>query len=102
MDNIVFGGGRCSSGTPSGPDGIAICDIYDRVTVADVRIVHTQSSAGELGFAGRSGGPEPIILVALKDFQFFLGGPLVFANLTMAPFTITNRGEDLSTSGSGC
>jgi Flp pilus assembly protein TadG len=75
---------------------IGMCDIFNRVTPANVVVSYMHSG---LGFSGRPGGPVPTITVSLQNipFQFFfLGGLLGFANITIPPLTTTITGEDLS------
>jgi hypothetical protein len=78
---------------------IGMCDIFNRVTPANVVVSYMHSG---LGFSGRPGGPVPTITVSLQNipFQFFfLGGLLGFANITIPALTTTITGEDLSSCG---
>jgi len=73
-----------------------MCDVFPRVTPANVVVSYVYSG---LGFAGRPGGPVPTVTVSLQNltFQFFFLGDLMgFSNLTIPPLTTTITGEDLS------
>ena len=96
MNTIVFGRGSssCSDATSSYDAGM--CDIFSRVTPANVVIVYAQTG---LGFAGRPGGPVPTVTVSLQNlpFQFFfLSGLMGFTNLRIPALTTSITGEDLS------
>jgi Flp pilus assembly pilin Flp len=99
MDTIVFGRGSEACGDATSSYTAGMCDIFDRITPANVRIVYTQPAApAGLGYAGRPGGPAPTIRVSLQNMPFrffFLGAMLGFRNIQIpeAPTTIT--GEDL-------
>ena len=73
-----------------------MCDIYPRITAANVIIRYTQTG---LGFAGRSGGPIPTIAVSLQNlpFQFFfLNGLMGFGPINISSEITTTTGEVLS------
>jgi Flp pilus assembly protein TadG len=97
MNRIVYGrlgGTSCTDATSSYAMGM--CDVFARVTPANVVVSYVYSG---LGFAGRPGGPVPTVTVSLQNltFQFyFLGGLLGFNNITIPPLTTTITGEDLS------
>jgi hypothetical protein len=99
MDTIVFGRGSVTCGDATSSYTAGMCDIFNRITPANVRIVYTQSAApAGLGYAGRPAGPVPTIRVSLQNMPFrffFLGSLLGFRNIQIpeAPTTIT--GEDL-------
>jgi len=96
MDTIVFGRGSSSCADATSSYNIGMCDVFGRITPANVVIVYTQTG---LGFAGRPGGPVPTITVSLKDLPlqfFFLSGLLGFANLRIPPLTTSITAEDLS------
>src|SRR5258707_2680762 len=58
MDTIVFGRGSMACGDATSSYTAGMCDIFDRITPANVRIVYTQPAApAGLGYAGRPGGP---------------------------------------------
>jgi Flp pilus assembly protein TadG len=107
MNDIVYGRGRTSCGTPAGPYSIGMCNAFYRVAPANVRVVYTQPASGGIGFAGRSGGPAGIVTIELinMNYQFiFLGQLLTFANANpaMPPFTTSVSAEDLCSLGAGC
>jgi Flp pilus assembly protein TadG len=96
MNTIVFGRSSSGCGDASSYYTTGMCDIFTRITAANVRIVYDQTG---LGFAGRDSGPVPTISVSLQNltFQFFfLNGLRGFANLAMPAFTTTVTGEALS------
>jgi Flp pilus assembly protein TadG len=97
MNTIVFGRGTATSCFDAASYyNAGMCDIFPRITAANVRIVYEQTG---LGYAGREAGPVPTIAVSLQNltFQFFfLNGLRGFANLAMPPFTTTITGESLS------
>ena len=73
-----------------------MCDIFTRITAANVQVVYSQTG---LGFAGRAAGPVPTITVSLQGMTFhflFLNGLLGFADITMPPFSTTITGEGLT------
>ena len=76
MNTIVFGRGSSSCSDAKSADVVGMCDIFPRITPANVKIVYAQTG---LGYAGRRGGPMPTITVSLQNlpFQFFfLRGPM--------------------------
>jgi hypothetical protein len=109
MNNIVFGRGNTACGTPT--TNVGMCNFVAGLTAAQVKVVYTQPAPpGGLGYAGRSGGPAPLITVSLQNvpFQFFfLKGLLGFGNFQIAP-SATITAEDLCSTGnpgpngSGC
>src|SRR5262249_30700378 len=70
MNTIVFGRGSSSCSDAKSADLVGMCDIFPRITPANVKIVYAQTG---LGYAGRPGGPLPTITVSLQNlpFQFF-------------------------------
>jgi len=98
MNTIVYGrGGSTACNDAASFYFVGMCEMFNRITPANVRIVYEQTG---LGFAGRTGGPVPTITVSLQNlpFQFFfLGGLLRFANIPTIPASVTITGEDLST-----
>ena len=75
-----------------------MCDVFGRVTPANVIVKYEYTG---LGYAGRPGGPVPTITISLQNlnFQFyFLGGLMGFGNIAMPAMTTTITGEDLSSS----
>ena len=96
MNTIVFGRGSssCSDATSSYDAGM--CDIFSRITPANVVVVYAQTG---LGFAGRPGGPVPTITLSLQHlpFQFFfLSNLMGFDNLQIPALNTSIIGEDLS------
>ena len=98
MNTIVFGRGSTVCNDATSPYTTGMCDIFPRITTANVVVVYTQTG---LGYAGRPGGPVPTITVSLQNlpFQFFfLGGLLGFSNIAIPALTTSITGEDLSSS----
>ena len=96
MNTLLFGRGSSSCTDATSHYTAGMCDIFPRLTAANVRIVYDQTG---LGYAGRLAGPVPTITVSLQNltFQFyFLSGLRGFANLAMPAFTTTITGEALS------
>jgi Flp pilus assembly protein TadG len=97
MNTIVYGRGSSSGcGNATSYYTAGMCDLFTRITPANVSIVYDQTG---LGFAGRDSGPVPTISVSLQNmtFQFFfLNGLRGFANLPMPAFTTTVTGEAMS------
>jgi uncharacterized protein (UPF0333 family) len=96
MNMLVFGRGSSSCGDAKSFYDTGMCDIFARITPANVIITYAQSG---LGFAGRPGGPVPTITVSLKDLRmqlFFLRGLAGFDDLQMPPLTTSMTAEDLS------
>ena len=96
MNMLVFGRGSSSCGDARSFYDSGMCDIFVRITPANVVITYTQSG---LGFAGRPGGPVPTITISLKDLRlqfFFLRGLAAFDDLQMPPLTTSMTAEDLS------
>jgi hypothetical protein len=99
MDTIVFGRGSVTCGDATSSYTAGMCDIFNRITPANVRIVYTQSAApAGLGYAGRPAGPVPTIRVSLQNmpFRFFFLGPLLgFRDIQIPAVPTTITGEDL-------
>jgi Flp pilus assembly pilin Flp len=97
MQRLVYGRGGGTTCGPIGTDGDpGMCDIFERITPANVSIKYQNTG---LGFAGRPGGPVPTVTLTVTgiQFQFFgLGALLGFGDVTMPDFTVTMTGEDLS------
>jgi len=96
MNTIVNGrDGNCGT---LGADGYpGMCDIFSRITPANVRITYTHTG---LGFAGRPGGPVPTITLELTGLTYsfvFLNALLRFPPITIPAMRTTITGEDLST-----
>jgi len=99
MYTIVFGRGSMACGDATSSYTAGMCDIFSRITPANVRIVYTQPAApAGLGYAGRPGGPVPTIKISLQDMPFrffFLGDLLGFRNIQIPDAATTMTGEDL-------
>jgi hypothetical protein len=98
MRTIVYGRGSTSCSDATSFYDTGMCDVFSRVTPANVVIVYTQTG---LGFAGRPGGPAPTITVSLKNLPlqfFFLSGLMGLKNLPMPATTTSITAEDLSSS----
>jgi len=98
MSMIVFGRGSSSCGDAKSFYDAGMCDIFGRITPANVIITYAQSG---LGFAGRPGGPVPTITVSVKDLRlqfFFLRGLAGLDDLQIPPSTTSMTAEDLSSS----
>ena len=96
MNNIVFGRGNSACTAASSSYYIGMCNIFDRIGVANVIIAYTQTG---LGYVGRPGGPAPTITLSLQNlpFQFFFLGALIGLNNVEIPAMATTiTGEDLS------
>lgn len=98
MNTIVFGRGNTAcNGTPP---NVGMCNMFSRITPANVRVTYEYTG---LGFAGRATGPVPTIKVELTGipFQFVLVGALAGLNDIEIPGLMsTITGENLSSSGS--
>jgi Flp pilus assembly pilin Flp len=99
MDTIVFGRGSLACGDAISSYTAGMCDIFDRITPANVRIVYTQPAApAGLGYVGRPGGPVPTIRVSLQNMPFrffFLRALLGFRDILIPEVPTTMTGEDL-------
>jgi Flp pilus assembly pilin Flp len=96
MNTIVFGRGSSSCSDASSFRRLGMCDIFARITAANVVIVYAQSG---LGYAGRPGGPVPTITISIKElpFQFFfLSAIMGFDNIQMPALTTSITAEDLA------
>jgi Flp pilus assembly pilin Flp len=96
MNTIIFGRGSSSCSDAKSADVVGMCDIFPRITAANVKIVYAQTG---LGYAGRPGGPMPTITVSLQNlpFQFFfLRGLMGFHDFQIPPSTVSLTAEDLS------
>jgi hypothetical protein len=99
MDTIVFGRGSLACGDATSSYTAGMCDIFNRITPANVRIVYTQPAApAGLGYAGRPAGPVPTIRVSLQNMPFrffFLGALMGFRDIQIPEIPTTITGEDL-------
>jgi hypothetical protein len=94
MNTIVFGRGSSACGDETSYYYAGMCDIFPRITAANVRIVYSQTG---LGYVGRVAGPVPTITVSLQGLTlqyFFLNG--IFPAFNMSSFATTITGEGLS------
>ena len=98
MNTIVYGRGSNACGDATSSYTAGMCDIFKRITPANVRIEYRQPLApAGLGYVGRPGGPIPTIKVTLQNvaFRFFLLGAL-FHDIQMPGLATTMTGQDLS------
>ncbi len=66
MGTIVYGRGSTECGDATSSYWLGMCDVFGRITPANVRIEYRQPSAPQgLGYVGRPGGPVPTIKVSL-------------------------------------
>jgi Flp pilus assembly protein TadG len=96
MNTIVYGRGSTSCSDATSFYRAGMCDVFARITPANVVIVYTQTG---LGYAGRPGGPVPTITVSLENlpFQFFfLKGIMGFDNIQIPALTTSITAEDLA------
>jgi Flp pilus assembly pilin Flp len=96
MDTIVFGRGSSSCADARSFYQAGMCDIFSRITAANVVIVYAQTG---LGYAGRPGGPVPTITVSLQNlpFQFFfLSGVMGFDKIQIPALTTSMTAEDMA------
>src|SRR5262245_8299335 len=96
MNTIVFGRGSSSCSDAKSADVAGMCDIFPRVTAANVKIVYAQTG---LGYARRLVAPMPTITVSLQNlpFQFFfLRGLMGFHDFQIPASTVSLSAEDLS------
>src|SRR5215470_7332300 len=98
MNTIVFGRGSSSCSDATSFYRAGMCDIFARITAANVVIAYAQTG---LGYAGRPGGPVPTITVAIENlpFQFFfLSGIMGFGNIKIPALTTSITAEDMASS----
>jgi Flp pilus assembly protein TadG len=99
MQTIVFGRASRACGDATSSYSTGMCDVFGRITPANVRIVYTQPAApAGLGYAGRPGGPVPMIKISLQNLPFrffFLGGLLGFRDVQIVSAPATTTSEDL-------
>ena len=96
MNTIVFGRGSSSCSDAKSGDKLGMCDIFSRITPANVKVVYAQTG---LGYAGRPGGPMPTITVSLQNLPFdffFLGGLMGFRNRQIPASPVSLTAGDLS------
>ena len=99
MNQIVYGRGSSLSCTDAtSAYSVGMCDIYSRITPANVTVEYQQTG---LGFVGRPGGPVPTVTVSIRNLSFeffFLNSLLRFGPIQMPPISATVTGEDLFSS----
>jgi hypothetical protein len=96
MNTIIFGRGSSSCSDATSFYWTGMCDIFSRITAANVVIVYAQSG---LGYVGRPGGPVPTITVSLENlpFQFFfLSGIMRFGRSQIPALTTSITAEDMA------
>ncbi len=97
LNTIVYGRGSKVCGDATSAYAVGMCDVFNRITPANVRIEYRQPSApAGLGYVGRPGGPVPTIKVSLQNipFRFFFLG-IVFRDIQIPGLATTRTGEDL-------
>ena len=95
MNTIVFGRGSSSCSDATSLYYAGMCDIFPRITAANVVIVYAQTG---LGYVGRPNGPVPTISLTLQHlpFQFYFLGGLMGLSKINIPAVASIGGEDLS------
>jgi hypothetical protein len=97
LNTIVYGRGSTACGDATSSYTAGMCDVFNRITPANVRIEYRQPAApAGLGYVGRPGGPVPTIKVSLQNipFRFFFLG-ILFQNVQIPGLATTVTGEDL-------
>jgi Flp pilus assembly protein TadG len=96
MNTIVFGRSSSSCSDAQSGEKLGMCDIFSRITPANVKIVYAQTG---LGYAGRPAGPMPTITVSLQNLRFnffFLGGFTGFRDRQIPASPVSLTAGDLS------
>jgi Flp pilus assembly pilin Flp len=96
MNTIVFGRGSSSCSDAKSSYEAGMCDVFPRITPANVVIVYEQTG---LGYADRPGGPMPTITISLQNLPFhffFLGNLLGFRSPQIPASTVSVTAGDLS------
>jgi len=96
MNTIIYGRASSACSDANNFYNAGMCDVYSRITPANVIISYTQTGRG---YAGRPWGPVPTITISLQNlpFQFFfLGGILGLNRIPMPRLTASVTAEDLS------
>ena len=96
MNTIVFGRGSSSCSDATSFYRAGMCDIFARITAANVVVVYAQTG---LGYVGRPGGPVPTITVSIENlpFQFFfLSGIMGFDKIQIPALTTSITAEDMT------
>lgn len=82
----------CAANTGGRP---GMCDIYGRITPANVTVTYEQTG---IGFIGNPSGPTPSVTVRIQGLQFatpLLGLASGLFNVTLPPFATTVIAEDM-------
>lgn len=97
MNAIVFGPDNDGTCAQTARERMGICDMFDRVDLANVTVTYDSSG---LGVAGNPADPAPLVTVSLSDISF----DFLFLDLfapgrfkTMPQVSVTLMGEDLKT-----
>jgi Flp pilus assembly protein TadG len=99
MNTLVYGRSETTCGTVAASQLAGMCDMFNRISPANVIVTYTQTG---LGFAGRPGGPVPTITLELSGLTFtlpFLNSLLRMTPLTIPPMRTSATGEDMCTQG---
>jgi TadE-like protein len=97
LNTIVYGRGSTACGDATSSYTVGMCDVFNRITPANVRIEYRQPIApAGLGYVGRPGGPVPTIKISLQNipFRFFFLG-ILFQDIQIPGLATTRTGEDL-------
>jgi hypothetical protein len=97
LNTIVYGRGSSACGDATSSYTAGMCDVFNRITPANVRIEYRQPTApAGLGYVGRPGGPVPTIKVSLHDipFRFFFLG-ILFKDVQIPGLATTTTAADL-------
>jgi hypothetical protein len=97
LNTIVYGRGSTACGEATSSYNAGMCDVFNRITPANVRIEYRQAAApAGLGYVGRPGGPVPTIKVSLQNipFRFFFLG-FVFNDIPIPGLATTITAGDL-------
>jgi hypothetical protein len=97
LNTIVYGRGSTACGDATSSYTAGMCDVFNRITPANVRIEYRQFAApAGLGYVGRPGGPVPTIEVSLQNipFRFFFIG-MLFQDFQIPGLATTITAADL-------
>lgn len=97
MNVLVYGrDANVACGNVGAGGFLGMCDVYNPITPANVKVTYENSG---LGFLGHPAGTVPTITVEVTgmSYQFiFLGGLMGFGITSMPDFKVTMTGEDLN------
>jgi hypothetical protein len=107
MNALVYGlnNATCDIDTTDPNPNPGMCDIYDRITPANVTVRYQYTGlgyAGRPGSYGRTGGAVPTITVSLSGLNFnfvFMGDLLGLGPILIPDLRTTITGEDLNVNG---